>query len=237
MTCRKKCNFLEAKDLSFSLSLDLEDGLYIIATPIGNLEDISIRALKILANVEAIISEDTRETLKLLSHYKIRKPLFRGDEHSKVNYLKLFEKYKKIAFVSDRGCPNLSDPGSIIIKKYLEKYNDYSRIKLIPGATSLEVVSLLPFEGIPFVFVGFEKDNKKIENFLKNNVNVLLFESCHRINKRINELKKIECLEKIFVFHDITKMNEYVKILTNEHDENLIEKGEYVLFLKSKKDG
>lgn len=234
MVCKRSCNFSVAKEFSFSFSTQLEDGLYIVATPIGNLEDISIRALKVFSNVEAIISEDTRETLKLLTHYGIRKPLFRGDEHSRVNYLKLFERYKKIALVSDRGCPNISDPGSIVIKKYLEKYNDYSRIKLVPGATSLEVISLLPFESIPFIFLGFEKDNKKIEIFLNQKVNVLLFESCHRINKRISELKKIESLEHIYVFHDISKVNEYVKILTKDNDDILIEKGEYILFLKAK---
>ncbi|MEM2115725.1 MAG: SAM-dependent methyltransferase [Candidatus Woesearchaeota archaeon] len=212
----------------------MENKLYIVATPIGNLEDISLRALKTLRECDAIISEDTRETLKLLKYYKIKKPLIRGDDYSRVNFKKVFERYKKIAFLSDRGCPNISDPGGNVIKQFLDFVNqDYSKITLIPGSSSIEVVSLLPFNPIPFVFLGFTKKLSEIEVYLKNGINVLYFESCHRINKSIQNLLEFP-VDKIYIFHEITKLHESIFVIENT-PVKLPEKGEYTVFLKVRK--
>ena len=139
--------------------------LYIVATPIGNLEDITLRALRILKEVDLIAAEDTRQTLKLLNHFEISKPLIRYHRHneevkSEILIQKL-ENGENIALVSDAGTPGICDPGEDVIKKAIE---EGINVVPIPGACAM--VNALIASGIDtkeFIFLGFLPLNKKQE--------------------------------------------------------------------------
>ena len=139
--------------------------LYIVATPIGNLEDITMRAIRILKEVSLIAAEDTRQTLKLLNHYEISKPLIsyhRHNEEIKSDILlEKLENGEDIALVSDAGTPGICDPGEEIIKKAIEK-----GITIIPIPGACAMINALIASGIDtkeFTFLGFLPTNKKIE--------------------------------------------------------------------------
>lgn len=170
--------------------------LYIVATPIGNLEDITLRSLRVLKEVDAVAAEDTRRTKKLLDHYKISKPIISFHEHSQetkrawlVNRLGQAD----IAYVVDAGTPGISDPGAKLIEEALKRSD--VEIVPIPGASSL--TALLSIAGIPtdrFLFVGFLPKKKGRASFLNSFAEfpypVLFFESPYRIIKTLEELAK-----------------------------------------------
>ena len=137
--------------------------LYLVATPIGNLEDITLRALRVLNEVDLIAAEDTRQTVKLLNHYNIKKPLVSYHEHNKVskgNYLiEQLLSGKNIALVSDAGTPGISDPGEDLVKLAIE--NNIA-VTMVPGPVA--AIMGLVYSGLPagrFVFEGFLPMNKK----------------------------------------------------------------------------
>ena len=174
--------------------------LYIVATPIGNLEDISFRALRILGEVDFILCEDTRVTGKLLNHYKIKIPTISYHQHTdekKLGYiLSLLEKGKNLALVTDAGTPGISDPGGKLIQAVIEKFGDQIKIESVPGPSA--VTAALSISGIPtdkFVFMGFPPHKKGRQTFLKKILEsewpVVVYESKHRIIKFLEELKKI----------------------------------------------
>ncbi|MCX7830649.1 MAG: 16S rRNA (cytidine(1402)-2'-O)-methyltransferase, partial [Acidobacteria bacterium] len=139
--------------------------LYVVATPIGNLEDITIRALEVLKSVSAIASEDTRVSSKLLNHYGIRKKLisnFKENESKRVSEIEeILEEGGDVALISDAGTPLISDPGKILVATLKEKNFD---VIPIPGASSLTAaLSVCGFEDHPFVFYGFvpKKEGEK----------------------------------------------------------------------------
>ncbi len=178
--------------------------LYVVATPIGNMEDISLRALRILKEVDVIVCEDTRVTRKILSHYDIHNDLFSCPENapeSKVEkVLSWLEEGKKIALVTDAGTPGLSDPGARIIRRAPE-------VAVVPGASALAAaLSLCPVSR--FVFLGFPPAKNKRKKFFENLENydlpVVLYESSHRIIKTLEEIGKKE----VFVCREMTKMFE-----------------------------
>lgn len=174
--------------------------LYIIATPIGNLEDITLRALRILREVDLIACEDTRHTKILLDRYKILKPLVSYHQHSKlqkIDYLiSLLREGKNIALVSDAGTPDIDDPGGVLTTKAYE-----AKIKIIPvpGPSSLSVaLSVSGFLAQRFLFLGFLPKKKGRQTFLKNiksaaeNIDAkvaVLFESPPRLLKTLQDLK------------------------------------------------
>ena len=174
--------------------------LYIVATPIGNLEDISLRALRVLGEVDFVLCEDTRVTGKLLKHYKVNTPTISYHQHSddkKIAYiLDLFSKGKKIALVSDAGTPGISDPGGKLVQAVLEKFGDKIKIESIPGPSA--VVAALSISGIPtdkFIFLGFPPHKKGRQTFLKkiaeSEYTVAVYESKHRIIKFLEELNSL----------------------------------------------
>jgi 16S rRNA (cytidine1402-2'-O)-methyltransferase len=175
--------------------------LYIVATPIGNLEDISIRALRILNEVDFILCEDTRVTKKLLSHYEIKTETLSYHQHTDKRkteaILDLLEKGKNIALVSDAGTPGISDPGGRLVQEVLDKLEDQVEIESIPGPSA--VTAALSISGIPtdkFVFMGFLPHKKgrqsAIEKIFKSEFPVVVYESKHRILKFLKELKDNE---------------------------------------------
>lgn len=219
--------------------------LYVCPTPIGNLGDITLRALTILKEVDIIACEDTRQTQKLLNHYEIKTKTVsyhKFSEKQKSGYLvELLQSGKNIALVSDAGTPLISDPGSELLKVASE--NDIKIVSL-PGACALTVAaSSVHLEKTGFVFVGFlPQKNKEVEALLLKHreTNIILYEAPSRL---IDTLKTIESLlhnPNVVVARELTKFYEDVRKNTAQ---NLIEhytqkgvKGEIVLIIEGKDD-
>lgn len=170
--------------------------LYIVATPIGNLEDITLRALRILKEVDFILAEDTRVTKKLLQHYNIVTPLISYHQHSrlqKVDYVaQLILSGKNLALVSDAGTPGISDPGNQLIHELFRRSLDMNVVP-IPGASAIAALSSISGMAMDnFLFLGFPPHkkgrNKYFARVLSNDVPVIFFESKHRILKTLQEL-------------------------------------------------
>ena len=189
--------------------------LYIVATPIGNLEDITLRALRILRDVDIIAAEDTRQTLKLLNHFEISQPLMsyhRHNEEIKSNIL--IEKLKKgnnIALVSDAGTPGICDPGEEIIKKSIEE-----QIEVIPIPGPCAMVNALIASGVDtkeFCFLGFLPLNKKlrkekIEEIKNAEKTIIIYEAPHKIKNTLGDLKDILKDRKVVLARELTKVHE-----------------------------
>ena len=172
--------------------------LYIVATPIGNLEDITLRALNILKNVDLIAAEDTRQTLKLLNHFEISKPLIsyhRHNEETKSD--RLIEKLnngENIALVSDAGTPGICDPGEEVIKKAIEE-----KIEVIPIPGACAFVNALIASGLntkEFTFLGFLPLNKKLRKEKLDEINksektIIIYEAPHKMKNTLTDLKNI----------------------------------------------
>lgn len=208
--------------------------LYIVATPIGNLDDLSFRAKQILKKVDIVLAEDTRVTRKLLEFYNIKKEIIRFDEHADEEKLKLVEsllKEKNLAFVSDAGTPNISDPGFKLVKYFKEN------VEIIPIPGPSAITTLISVADIPmdkFLFLGFPPAKKKRKKFFEEVLNskypVVIYESNHRIKKTLKELQELEDFECI-IGRELTKKFEtisYGKI----SEIKIIEKGEFVLIIK-----
>lgn len=183
--------------------------IYIVSTPIGNLKDISLRALEVLKEVDLILCEDTRQTIKLLLHYEIKKPLLSYHQHSKMqktNYiLDLLKQGKNLALVSDAGTPGISDPGNKLIEQIV-KSNIPVNIVPIPGSSAL--LALASISGFPtdkFLFLGFPPQKNKRQKFFKEVIDsqypVIFYESPHRVIKALQELGDLE----IVVARELTK--------------------------------
>ena len=189
--------------------------LYIVATPIGNLGDITLRAIDVLKNVDLIAAEDTRHTLKLLNHLEITKPLISYHRHnedvkSKVLIEKL-EEGQNIALVSDAGTPGICDPGHEIIKECIDR-----NIEIIPIPGACAMVNALICSGLDtseFTFLGFLPLNKKSRkeklNEIKNAKNtIIIYEAPHKLKTTLLDLKEIVEDRKIVLAREITKINE-----------------------------
>ncbi len=190
--------------------------LYLVATPIGNLEDISYRAIKVLSSVDLIAAEDTRKTKILLDHYNINKPMLSYFSYNeKIRAPLLIEKLKSgesIALVSDAGTPGISDPAFHVVQQALE-YN--IPIIPIPGPTAF--ISALIVSGLPtnrFVFEGFlpqKKGRKTKLEFLKSEPRtIILYESPHRILKTLNDIYTYIGNRKIVIARELTKKFEEI---------------------------
>ena len=216
--------------------------LYIVATPIGNLEDITLRALNILKNVDLIAAEDTRQTLKLLNHFEISKPLIsyhRHNEETKSD--RLIEKLnngENIALVSDAGTPGICDPGEEVIKKAIEE-----KIEVIPIPGACAFVNALIASGLDtkeFTFLGFLPLNKKLrkkklEEIKNSNKTIIIYEAPHKLETTLKDLQKILTItRKVTLSREITKIHEeFIRGNIEEimqKAENL--KGEIVLIIE-----
>lgn len=186
--------------------------LYIIATPIGNLKDITLRALEILKKADLIACEDTRVTKKLLNHYEIKTSLISYHQHSKTTRIDyLIDKLKKgqnIALVTDAGTPGISDPGGKLVKEAVK-----NNIKIIPIPGPSALTNLISVAGIntqKFIFLGFPPHKKGRETFFKevkrSNLPVVFFESRYRILKALKSLES----SQVIVGRELTKMHEEI---------------------------
>ena len=191
--------------------------LYIVATPIGNLEDITLRALRVLGEVDVILAEDTRVTKKLLQHYDIKKQLLRYDEHTAAHMhprvAQLLSEGAHIAVVSDAGTPGVSDPGSRLVRYVREQAPD-TRIVPIPGPSAL--ITALSASGLSadaFTFMGYPPHKKGRKTFFEEMRGVavrpvVMYESPHRLQKTLKEISEIMEGVSIVVGKELTKIYE-----------------------------
>lgn len=191
--------------------------VYIVATPIGNLKDITLRALDALQNVDVILCEDTRVTSKLLAAYHISKSLISYHQHSKLTkteaILKMLDEGKNIALVSDAGTPGISDPGGMLVEAVVKRFGGEVKIVPIPGANA--AVAALSVSGFPsdtFRFLGFPPHKKGRKTFFESIADieetVVFYESKHRIEKALQSLVQTIGERPIMVARELTKQFE-----------------------------
>ena len=217
--------------------------LYIVGTPIGNLEDITFRAIRILKEVDYIFAEDTRVTRKLLEHYEIKNTVYRYDEHTKQhqieNIIKLLKEDKNIALVTDAGTPCISDPGYEVVDA---AHNENIKVVAIPGASALtSSASIAGINMRRFIFEGFLPKKKGRQTLLKKLAEekdraIIIYESPFRIEQILRVIETFMGTREVVIVREITKIYEEVlrgntKDLAEKLEKNPI-KGEIVLIIK-----
>jgi 16S rRNA (cytidine1402-2'-O)-methyltransferase len=222
--------------------------LYIVATPIGNLKDITYRAVEVLGSVDLILCEDTRVTRKLLSAYNINTPTHSYNAHAsdakEDKIIELLREGKNIALVSDAGTPGISDPGCMLVGNVRKELPE-CEIVSIPGASA--VTSALSISGVPsseFLFLGFLPHKKGRETLFKEIANserpVVFYESPHRIEKSLESLMKFCPEKKVYIGRELTKVFEQMVSGTAEElakyfKENQDKvRGEFVVIVQNK---
>ncbi len=230
--------------------------LYIVATPIGNLEDITLRALRVLSEVHTVFCEDTRVTGRLLHHHGIKTNMVsmnaRTEEQKIGIALELLSEGKDIAYTSDAGTPGISDPGVRLVSAALEHNKKNLAVRppslevvAVPGASAL--TTALSIAGVPtnkFTFLGFLPQKKGRQTALRELANsehtVVLYESTHRILKLLKELSEyLQNNKKVTLVRELTKMHEDVlqgsaqELLKTLEDNPQKQKGEFVVIVSS----
>ena len=219
--------------------------LYIVPTPIGNLEDITLRALRILQEVDIILAEDTRTSKKLLQHYVINTPMLsyhKFNEHQNLqNFIKQLKEGKQIALISDAGTPAIADPGFLLVRECIL---ENIPVESLPGATAF--VPALINSGFPndrFVFEGFLPDKKgrntRLQNLKEETKTMIFYVSPHKLTKTRNEfITLFGSSRKVSISRELTKI--YEETVRGELSEVLDyftknpPKGEFVLILSGK---
>ena len=229
----------------FQKSYDGSPTVYLIPTPIGNLDDITLRAVNTLKKVEVIFSEDTRVTSLLLNHLNIKKKLISSHEYNEKEneekFLKYLEDGNDVGIVTDRGTPIISDPGYDLVKVAIEKgYN----VVGLPGPTAL--IPALITSGLnpsPFLFYGFlnskqSKRNKELEELKKEKATIIFYESPHRLKETLEDINKIFGNRKISISKEISKKYEEVVrgTITEVIDKFDNIKGEFVVVVEGNTD-
>ncbi|MBF0522199.1 MAG: 16S rRNA (cytidine(1402)-2'-O)-methyltransferase [Candidatus Omnitrophica bacterium] len=219
--------------------------LYIVSTPIGNLKDITFRAIETLKSVDLIAAEDTRHTRILCQHYEIPTPLTSYFEHNQVSkgayIIEKLKEGKNVALVTDAGTPGISDPGYQLIQS--AKQNNIP-MTVIPGATAL--IAALSYSGLPtdkFVFEGFlpvkpQARRKRLEKFLQEERTVIFYESPYRVLKTLNDIAEVLGDPVVVCARELTKKFEEIKEgraseLVKDF-EKTAPRGEFVLLLNLK---
>lgn len=221
--------------------------LYIVATPIGNLEDMTLRAIRILKEADLILCEDTRVTKKLLSHYDIKTSCKRLDAHKEgelaKNVEEIFDSYERVALVTDAGTPTISDPGN----RFVAAARDVSvEIVSVPGASA--ITAALSISGLPsdsFVFLGFLPHKKGRETLFREIADeertIAFYESPHRLLKTLDALAEHVPTREIAVVSELTKIHEEVILGTPEEVSHILEqnpekqRGEFVILIAPQK--
>lgn len=220
--------------------------LYIVATPIGNMEDITLRALRILKEVDYVLCEDTRTTQNLLNRYDIKTKTMSYHAHStdgrESTIINLLKGGKNLALVSDAGTPCISDPGVMLVSNIRKEFGLEAKVSPIPGPSAL--ISALSASGISsaeFIFLGFLPHKKGRETIFKEIVKsdkvVVFYESTHRILKTLISLDKNSSNCKVMIAREITKQfEEFIKGTPSEllkylSDNKVKQKGEFVVIV------
>ena len=220
--------------------------LYLVATPIGNLEDITFRAIRILKEVDMILAEDTRKTLKLLNHFEISKKMisyYRHNEGVKMDYvLKLLLDGKNLAVVSDAGTPGISDPGEDLVKSAISQGIN---VIPVPGAVAfIQALIASGFDTTRFVFEGFLSINKRVrKNRLKELENekrtMIFYEAPHKLKRTLSDLADSFGVDRrIVLARELTKIHEEFLRMTIKEAIDYYEdkeiKGEFVVLVEGK---
>jgi 16S rRNA (cytidine1402-2'-O)-methyltransferase len=216
--------------------------LYVIATPIGNLEDISLRALRLLQEVKLIAAEDTRTTRHLLNAHNIKTPLTSYHEHSKrakLDYLLNYLEKEDLALVSEAGMPGLSDPGYELITAAIERGIS---VVPIPGASA--VITALVVSGLPtdqFIYIGFLPRRKGQRQRLFSSIvdeprTIVAFETPHRLSKALNDIEEILGNRRLSICRELTKVHEEIfRGRVSQAREHFVEpRGEFTLVIEGK---
>ncbi|MBI4723420.1 MAG: 16S rRNA (cytidine(1402)-2'-O)-methyltransferase [Candidatus Stahlbacteria bacterium] len=221
----------------------MTSGLYLVSTPIGNLEDITLRAIRILSEVNLIVAEDTRRTGVLLKHYNIKKPLLSYHDHNKITRIPIIidqlKSGAKIAFVSDSGTPGIADPCFHLVQKAIE-----SNIPVIPIPGPTSVTAALVVSGLPtdrFIFEGWlpktsVKRKKKLEALSTELRTIIFFESPHRIVATLKDCLLVLGNRRAAICRELTKKfetieRERLEYLVAKHS-NSGQKGEFVVLIE-----
>ncbi len=224
--------------------------LYIVATPIGNLDDITARAIKTLESADLILCEDTRVAQKMLARFGIQKPLESYHQHStlqKTDYiLGLLEEGKNLALVSDAGTPGISDPGNRLVEAAVKEFGDSVKIVPVPGANAaMAALSVSGFATDKFMFAGFppakNKRKKYFQDLLSCGYTAVFYESNFRILKTLSEIDELDHdkTRRVVVCRELTKTFETIyrgtipEVVAKIKKDPL--KGEFVAVLESKK--
>lgn len=191
--------------------------LYVVATPIGNLEDITLRALRVLKEVDIIAAEDTRKTIKLLNYYKIKANLISYREENKVKQgqrlIMRLKKGENIALVADAGTPGISDPGAHLV--HLALKGDI-KVSPIPGPSALTcALSIAGFPIQPFIFLGFlpqrtARRHKLLTSLKEQLYAIVFYESPHRIKKTLKDIADIFKEREVVIVREMTKLHEEI---------------------------
>ena len=211
--------------------------LFVVGTPIGNLEDLTFRALRTLKEVDLIAAEDTRRTSKLLAHYEIRKPMVSVHEHNEhretPRILERISRGESVALVTDAGTPGIADPGARLVQA---ARRDNVRVVPIPGPSAVATaLSISGFSADEFAFMGFPpRSGKDREDWLRRLRNdsrvVVFFEAPHRIERTLSDLTVAEAKRPIIVCREITKIHEQLVILaSSDADWRPLAKGEFTV--------
>lgn len=219
--------------------------LYLVPTPIGNLKDITLRALEVLKFVDIVAAEDTRQTLKLLNHFEIKKSLMSYHKHNEQekseDIIELLKEGHNIAIVTDAGTPGISDPGAVIVKKCINENIDF---EVLPGATA--ITTALVYSGLDttkFLFRGFIPRENKERKILLNEIkdvkeSIILYESPYRVISTLETLLEYLGNRNVAICRELTKLHEEIK--RGKIDElidyfkNIAPKGEFVLVIEGK---
>ncbi|QEN09226.1 16S rRNA (cytidine(1402)-2'-O)-methyltransferase [Oceanispirochaeta crateris] len=223
--------------------------LYMVATPVGNLQDMTYRAVEVLKEVDIIACEDTRLSAKLLNHYGIQKHLIscraRNEKQSAPGIVKLLDEGKNIAYVSDAGTPVMSDPGRLLVRQCRDAGHE---IFPIPGASAFTtLVSVCGFHGKSFHFEGFlspksGKRKKRLQELLNREESFMIYESPYRVVKVLEEIREMEPEREILLGREMTKkFEEYIEgtadKLINHLETGNHSKGEFALLVSAEKKG
>lgn len=219
--------------------------LFLVPTPIGNLKDITLRALEVLKTSDLIAAEDTRQSLKLLNHFEIKKPLISyhkyNEQYKSEDLIEKLKEGKNIALVTDAGTPGISDPGSVIIRECIEEGISF---EVLPGATA--ITTALIYSGMDttaFIFKGFlPRENKEkkllVEDLIDRRETIIFYEAPHRLLETLEFLLQSFGNRKISICRELTKIYEEILRLTIEeaiiYYKEKEPRGEYVLVLQGK---
>ncbi|MFC1789513.1 16S rRNA (cytidine(1402)-2'-O)-methyltransferase [Patescibacteria group bacterium] len=221
--------------------------LYVVATPIGNLEDVSFRTLRTLKEVDLILCEDTRVTKKLLNHYQIKTSVISYHQHSKPErenqIVDFLNQRKNLAIVSDAGTPGISDPGNKLIERLINSQIDGLKIIPVPGPTALTAASSISGLAMDkFVFMGFPPIKKKRTIFFTKVISsefpVIFYESPYKIIKTLEEIKSLNSEAFVVVCRELTKKFETVhrgkigEVIEKIKGDKI--KGEFTVIIKNK---
>ena len=221
--------------------------LYIVGTPIGNLGDITYRAVETLKNVDVVAAEDTRHTLQLLTHLEIRKPMIscraQNEESAAEKIIELMNDGKNVAFASDAGTPGISDPGAVLVDLVRKAGHTVSPI---PGASAFAaLISVAGSGGKTVIFEGFlspspGKRRSRLRELLSTGNAIILYESPFRIVKLLTDIADIDCNRRVVVGRELTKLHEEIiegsaADMRDDFSARTSIKGEFAVFISGSK--